>query len=80
MSNLTEITPPRAWVWSHYRGIIEAEPEPSGQTPLPAAPSPAVVDDPPGTGVASAGASRTTELAAAALLLIVLGMLWFISS
>lgn len=80
MSNLTEITPPRAWVWSHYRGIIEAGPEPSGPTQLPAAPSPAVVDNPRGAGAASAGASRTTGLAAAALLLIVLGVLWFISS
>jgi hypothetical protein len=80
MSNLTEITPPRAWVWSHYRGIIEAGPEPSGQTRSPAAPSPAVADEPRGAGTAPARASWTTGLAAAGLLLLVLGILWLISS
>jgi len=80
MSNLTEIKPPHAWVWSHYHGVIEAGPEPSSRTRSPAAPSPAVADDPRGAGAAPARASWTTGLAAAALLLLVLGVLWFISS
>ncbi len=68
--------PPAAWVWSQYSGIVGT----TGDAPALQHVKPV---EPPRTPAGEAGretSSRTSGLAAAALLLIILGILWFISS
>ena len=79
MSTPSEKTPPLAWVWSHYRGIIETGPSDT-PAPVPTTTAPSLNEDAPPAGTARAPTSRATGIAAAALLLIILAVLWLISS
>lgn len=95
MSNLTEITPPlawvwsqyyagseeppAAWVWSHYHGLVGA----GDGAPAAGHAEPITPNRAAVTSGDEAGAaasSRTAGLAAAALLLIILAILWLIST